>query len=191
MQVLGGCHERQGMCTMNNSFVLSFSTGKDSTLALYRMVQAGRIPQALLVTYNTVQDRSWFHGVTRSLLERFADSLAIPLVLAETDGSDYEACFEQALVQCKTRGLHVCVFGDIDIEAHRIWCQERCAHAGIEAEFPLWRQNREALTREFITAGFKAMIKIVDTDLLSKDFLGKFITDDVVSEIRRMRIVCF
>ena len=52
------------------TFVMSYSCGKDSTLALHKMLAAGHTPLALLVMFNQDQERSWFHGVDRPLLEQ-------------------------------------------------------------------------------------------------------------------------
>ncbi|MEG1457649.1 MAG: ATP-binding protein, partial [Bacilli bacterium] len=53
---------------MGKKFIMSYSCGKDSTLALYRMVQNGHIPVVLLVTVDKNAGRSWFHGVPQNLL---------------------------------------------------------------------------------------------------------------------------
>ena len=62
-------------------FAMSYSCGKDSALALYRMIQQGHEPVALVVTVNEAQQRSWFHGVQQELLDAVSDSVGIPLVL--------------------------------------------------------------------------------------------------------------
>lgn len=41
-------------------FVMSYSGGKDSALALWRLKCQGHQPVALLATYNPEQERSWF-----------------------------------------------------------------------------------------------------------------------------------
>ena len=38
-------------------FIMSYSCGKDSTLALYRMIKKGNTPAALLVTVNKEENR--------------------------------------------------------------------------------------------------------------------------------------
>ena len=43
-------------------FVMSYSCGKDSTLALHKAIAAGGIPMALLVMFNPDSGRSFFHG---------------------------------------------------------------------------------------------------------------------------------
>ena len=53
----------------------------------------------------------------------------------------------------------------------------------MEAIFPLWLEDREKLTYEFIDSGFKTVIKNVRLDVLSTEFLGKVLTKKVVSDI--------
>ena len=43
-------------------FILSYSCGKDSTLCLHKMLEAGAEPMALLVMFNPEAGRSYFHG---------------------------------------------------------------------------------------------------------------------------------
>ena len=47
---------------------ISYSCGKDSALALYRMLQEGHQAVGLLVMINREQERSWFHGGGQALL---------------------------------------------------------------------------------------------------------------------------
>ena len=169
---------------MSKKFVMSYSCGKDSTLALYRMIKNGHKPVALLITVDKKVLRSWFHGVPESLLQEVSKSLNIPLLLVKCEGEEYKAAFNKALNKAKSElGAEACVFGDIDLEAHRVWCTDRCDEANMEAIFPLWLEDREKLTYEFIDSGFKTVIKNVRLDVLSTEFLGKVLTKKVVSDI--------
>ncbi|MGN0026155.1 MAG: diphthine--ammonia ligase [Clostridium sp.] len=169
---------------MSKKFVMSYSCGKDSTLALYRMIKNGHKPVALLITVDKKVLRSWFHGVPESLLQEVSKSLNIPLLLVKCEGEEYKAAFNKALNKAKNElGAEACVFGDIDLEAHRVWCTDRCDEANMEAIFPLWLEDREKLTYEFIDSGFKTVIKNVRLDVLSTEFLGKVLTKKVVSDI--------
>lgn len=169
---------------MSKKFVMSYSCGKNSTLALYRMIKNGHKPVALLITVDKKVLRSWFHGVPESLLQEVSKSLNIPLLLVKCEGEEYKAAFNKALNKAKNElGAEACVFGDIDLEAHRVWCTDRCDEANMEAIFPLWLEDREKLTYEFIDSGFKTVIKNVRLDVLSTEFLGKVLTKKVVSDI--------
>ena len=167
------------------NFVASFSTGKDSTLAIYRAIKDNIIPQELITTYNTERKKSWFHGVPWNLLLNVSKSLNIPIKLIKTKGGDdYSLNFENTLAEAKENGAHLCIFGDIDLEAHLKWCTDRCLKAGLKAYFPLWQENREKLVYEFIDSGFKAVINVVNTTYLPERFLGKILTKEVAEEIK-------
>ncbi|WP_459836517.1 Dph6-related ATP pyrophosphatase [Clostridium carnis] len=165
---------------------MSYSCGKDSTLALYRMIKKGYNPVGLLVTVDKNASRSWFHGISKDLLNKVSHSLNIPLLLVECEGIEYEEEFNKALIKAKENlDANICVFGDIDLEAHRTWCTDRCNKAKIEAVFPLWNEDREKLTYEFIDEGFKAIIKKVKLEYLNEGFLGKVLNYDLVQDIKK------
>ncbi|XZK55891.1 diphthine--ammonia ligase [Clostridium perfringens] len=171
---------------MKKKFVVSYSCGKDSTLSLYRMIKAGHTPVALLVTVDKKVLRSWFHGIPDKLLKDVSKSLDIPLVLVASNGKEnYGETFVEALKKIKEEmGAEACVFGDIDLMAHRTWCEDKCEKAGLEAIFPLWEEDREALTYEFIDNGFKTVIKNVKLSILGEEFLGEVLTKDVVERLK-------
>jgi len=173
---------------MNNNwkkFVVSYSCGKDSTLALNRVLNEGFVPCAILVTINKKTKKSWSHEMPRNILDQVSKSLQIPLIISECEGNDYADAFEKALSNSKSMGAEACVFGDIDIEEHRNWCTERCNNVGLEAVFPLWKGDREQIAMEFIEAGFKAVIKTVDLNRVGESILGRPFTKEIIEEIKR------
>lgn len=168
----------------NNKFVMSFSGGKDSILALYRMINRGYSPAALLTTAKKNEDKSWTHGLSKDLLKKVSNSLNIPLLIVECDVCEYEEKFEEKLRLAKSMGAEICVFGDIDIEAHKKWDKDRCVNSGLIPEFPLWQEDREKLVYEFIDSGFTTIIKTVNLKYMSEDFLGKKLTKEVIKDIK-------
>ena len=88
-------------------------------------------------------------------------------------------------------GADSCVFGDIDIEEHKYWNEERCKSAGLSCILPLWQQEREELVREMLSVGFKAMIKIVQSSKLDESFLGQDLTITLIEKMKAAGIdVC-
>ncbi|MCR6514085.1 MAG: diphthine--ammonia ligase [Clostridium sp.] len=169
---------------MKKKFIMSYSCGKDSTLALYRMIKSGHTPLALLVTVDSKRNRSWFHGIPEDLLKEVSKSLDIPLLIVKSEGDNYEETFEIALKEAKKLGADSCVFGDIDLEPHRTWCEDRCKNTNLESIFPLWQEGREDLTYEFIDSGFKTIVKNVRLNVLGEEFLGEILTRDLVKRIK-------
>ena len=169
-------------------FISAFSTGKDSILALHRMVKAGHEPAGLLIMYNTGAERSWFHGADHKLIERISESLDIPVYYGASDGNDYMEVFEEQLGKAAEAGAEACVFGDIDIENHREWDEERCREAGLRAVLPLWQESREDLVRETIAEGYSCVIKCLHKEQLPESFLGKTLSNEVLDEMEEYGI---
>ncbi|SEN49612.1 diphthine--ammonia ligase [Paenibacillus sp. OV219] len=164
-------------------FAMMYSCGKDSSLALYRMINEGHTPVALVTTFNEEQGRSWFHGVSEELLISVSESLDIPLIICRCGPDNYSEAIEEGLRKAIQLGAEGCAFGDIDIEDHLEWNKQRCNNAGLSCVLPLWQEDRRALTEELIHGGFKAAIKIVQSDILDKSFLGQTLTTDLVEKI--------
>ena len=63
---------------------MSWSSGKDSTLALHGVRAAGDVEVVgLVTTVNSTAQRVAMHGVRRSLLAAQADALGLPLHVVE------------------------------------------------------------------------------------------------------------
>ena len=172
-------------------FVISYSCGKDSTLALHKTIAAGHEPVGLIVMYNEGVDRSWFHGVDPRLLDRIAEALEIPLILCPASGEKYHLALEEKLRYAVAIGAEMCVFGDIDIEDHAAWCRERCKNAGIRAGFPLWQRNRRENTEEAVNLGYKCLVKCINNKLLPRKYLGREIDCSMIDDMEKRGIdVC-
>lgn len=164
-------------------FVASFSGGKDSTLAVYRAIKQGMIPLELFITYNIDQERSWFHGITRDIINQLSKEINIPISLVETKGESYKENLEIKLKEAKENGAEVCIFGDIDIEDHFHWCTDRCKAAGIEAYFPLWQEDRKSIVYEFIDSGFRTILNVVDRTRMDESYVGNELTRELAEKI--------
>ena len=65
---------------MRDKVILSWSGGKDAALALHELQTGEQYEVSALLTVVTEEyDRISMHGVPRTLLERQADSLGLPL----------------------------------------------------------------------------------------------------------------
>ena len=67
---------------MSNKFVLSYSGGKDCILALYRKIEQGDVPLALVTTAKKYSEETRTHGLTFDLLEQVSKSLELPIIYA-------------------------------------------------------------------------------------------------------------
>ncbi len=169
-------------------FFCSWSGGKDSCLALYYAIQHGGCPACLFTLLTEDGNRSRSHGLARSVLQQQARRLSVPLVVAATSWPDYQATFVSVLSEFKAGGIDVGVFGDIDIDSHRNWCERVCSTANIEPYHPLWKRSRRDLLDEFVELNFKATIIAVKEGPLGRDFLGKGLNATTVGELEDVGI---
>ena len=169
-------------------FVMSYSCGKDSTLALHKMIEDGNEPIALIVMINEESDRSFFHGADHSMLEEYSAALDLPLLITPSKGDTYHLAMENSLRKAVEMGAEAACFGDIDIDGNREWCEKRCINAQINPFFPLWHRDRADNVYELIKLGYQCLIKSINHTLLPKHLLGKMIDKDIIQEMTQCGI---
>lgn len=157
--------------------VVCWSGGKDSALALYRILQEGRFEVvALLTTLNADSRRTSMHLVREELLDEQAAALGITLEKAwVSDGSNrgYEQVMGEKLLAQKSLGVTHVVFGDIFLQDLRLYREQLLQRLGLEGVFPLWQQDTGSLIREFLQAGFKTILCCVSTAFFSENNVGE------------------
>ena len=165
---------------------MSYSCGKDSTLALHKMLAAGHEPAALVVMFNESAGRSFFHGADRPMLEAYGRALGLPVRPVPTAGETYHLAMETALVRItRETGAEAVCFGDIDIQANRDWCEARARAAGLKPFFPLWQRDRRENVREVMDLGYRCIIKSIHNTLLPRSLLGRVLDGDATAEMAR------
>lgn len=70
-------------------FAMSYSCGKDSTLALHKMLEQGHEPVCLVIMVNEEAGRSYFHGADSTMLERYSQALVLPVISCPAVGTTY------------------------------------------------------------------------------------------------------
>ena len=169
-------------------FVMAYSCGKDSTLALHSMIKQGHEPVALITMFDEEANRSFFHGADYKMIQAYSEALRIPVLITSTKGANYHLAMEESLKNAVNMGAEVACFGDIDIEGNRKWAEERSRNAGLNAVFPLWHKDREENVYELIELGYKCVIKSINNTLLPKSILGKFIDSYAIDEMKKCGI---
>ncbi len=142
-------------------------------LALHRALAAGWRVEALLAMFDEAGERSRSHAIPPHLMQAQADALGVPLIVGQAGWMNYEAVFIENLRRFASRGVGHCLFGDIDLQAHRDWEERVCAAAGMRAELPLWKEPRRALVDELLALGYRARVVCVDAAILDRGFCGR------------------
>ncbi|HEX4121759.1 MAG TPA: diphthine--ammonia ligase [Verrucomicrobiae bacterium] len=168
---------------MKEKIVFCWSGGKDSALALHRLLVEGRYEVvSLLTTCNEHYQRVSMHGVRVELLEQQARAIGIPLqtmfVSQRSSNEEYSEKMRGHLLAYKAQGVTRCAFGDIFLEDLKRWREENLAQLGLLGVFPIWKADSRELIREFVTLGFGSVICCVNDAYLDESALGRNIDSD-------------
>ena len=164
--------------TQKEKILFCFSGGKDSSIAIHKIQQQGQYEiAALLTTVTKDYDRISMHGIRTSILTRQADALGLPLemvfITKDTDNADYEHQMQTVLQKFFDLDIRKVAFGDIFLEDLKQYRQDKLAQMQMQAIFPIWKIDTATLAHDFISAGFKARITCVDTNVLDPKFAGR------------------
>ena len=167
---------------------LNWSSGKDSSLALYHLLQNETYSVESLVTaLNDKADRVSMHGLPKVLLNEQVKQIGLPLHIINIPGvvsmEQYGKIMEEHVNQLKLEGFSHAAFGDIFLEDLKAYREKQLARHDIKAVFPLWKKNTKVLMEEFIDLGFKAITISVNDRLLGKDFVGQLVDRSFLAEL--------
>lgn len=146
---------------------VSHSGGKDSMLALHRMMNQSDIEVVgLLTTITEGYERSTTHGIREELVDLQAELLGLPMhkVFLPKDPSNenYNQRIFDAYETARDEGISHIVFGDILLKDVRDYREKQVQEAGLEAIFPLWGESTDDLIHEFMELGYETIITTID-----------------------------
>ena len=168
--------------------ILSWSGGKDSAMTLHRLQARPDIDLiGLLTTVTRDYDRISMHGVRRTLLERQAESIDLPLtevvITKNATNAEYEREMGAALRRLTADGLEAVAFGDIFLEDLRVYRETKLKELGLAGVFPLWKEDTAELAERFIADGFRAVLACVDLKKLPIGFAGRLYDRSLLADL--------
>jgi uncharacterized protein (TIGR00290 family) len=158
---------------------MSWSSGKDSTLALHEARSGGEVSvTGLLTTVNAAAGRVAMHAVRRVLLEAQAAALGLPLHVVELPwpcpNEVYEQRMSAACQAARQQGVSRIVFGDLFLDEVRAYREASLAGTGLTPVFPLWHRPTGMLAREILGCRVRAVITCVDPAQAPKAIAGRW-----------------
>ena len=173
----------------------NWSSGKDSALALYKVLQEKEFAVSrFITTVNKDFKRISMHGLREELLDKQVKSIGIPLQKiyfpADLNMEDYNATMKKELTILKSKGYDYTIFGDIFLEDLKQYRDTKLAEVAIEGVYPLWKRNTKEVLQEFLSLGFKAITVCVNAKLLGKEFVGREIDDQFIKDLPEGIDVC-
>ncbi len=167
---------------------MSWSSGKDSTLALHEARVGGEVDVVgLLTTINAAAERVSMHEVRRKLLEQQAEALGLPLHVVELPwpcpNKDYEDLMSAALFKAKEDNVDTMVFGDLFLEDIRQYRESKLEGTGVTPVFPLWLRPTPEVAQNMLDLGLQAIVACVNLSKAPKEIAGRWFDKELLDSL--------
>ncbi len=173
---------------MRRKTLMSWSSGKDSAWALFKLQQNPEIHLVgLFCTVNKEYGRVAMHGVRVELLRKQAESIGLPLEIIEIpypcSNAEYENIMGQFVERAKNDNIVHFAFGDLFLEEVRAYREEKLKGSGISPIFPIWGIPTNMLSREMISGGLKMVITCINPKQMPIELVGKEYDDNFLNSL--------
>jgi diphthine-ammonia ligase len=156
--------------------------GKDSTLALFKVLNTGHEVKCLASMIPLREDSWMFHYPNIRLVDLFAEAVGILLIKAETSGIKEE---EVEDLKRLIAGLDVdgVVSGAIASEYQKVRVEKICEELKLECISPLWHKNPLDILKEIVNSRFDVIMTGVYAYGFSKEWLGRRMDDAAIKDL--------
>jgi diphthine-ammonia ligase len=163
-----------------------FSGGKDSCLALHRVLKEGHEVKYLLNIFPKNPDSFMFHKQDASLLNAQTERLGIELVSVYSEGVEGEELKDLSkLIERVKDDVDGIVVGGIASSYQGNRVKKICDDFGLEFVAPLWDYEPEKLWGELLGKGFEVIMIKIACDGIGKEWLGRVVDRDNFLELRK------
>jgi len=171
---------------MKKNVIISWSSGKDSTLTLERLMDSDQYQVVgLYTTY--VEDEVPFQATPISVVEMQAELLGLPLIKITLpavfpSNEVYQSTIINALKDSNLN-IDAVAFGDMfcnGIEAYR---RSYIEPAGWECVFPLLGESSRVLAEEIIERGITTLVVTTDGTQLDSSYCGQWYTQEFIDSL--------
>ncbi|KAI8059949.1 uncharacterized protein B0P05DRAFT_558195 [Gilbertella persicaria] len=152
---------------------ISFTGGKDCTLALHRVRSQG-MQVAVLVTFSPPStDPQSFKAHSIEIIRQQAKALGIPHTICIIEGPNYLMSY-QTQIKClaATFGIQALVTGDI-LPVCSDFMERAVEGTGVALIRPLWQQSQPALLQEIWNMPCTTLITCINQDKIPSHVLDK------------------
>ena len=159
--------------------------GKDSVLALHRVLNEG-YEVMYLVSMIPLRKDSWmFHYANIHLVDLFADAVEIPLVKAETSGVKEKEVedLKRLVEKLDVEGL---VSGAVASNYQKTRIEKICKQLRLKSVMPLWHENEMDILSEILDLEFEVIITGVYAYGFNREWLGRTIDEKTVEDLMEL-----
>ncbi len=148
------------------------SGGKDSMHALWLASREGHKVKNVIVMIPEREDSWMYHRPDVNLIDLLSECTGFPFTKVETSGVHEEELddLKRVLGELEVDGV---VSGAIASTYQKSRIERICNELGLKSITPLWGRDPLELFREFLAAGFEAIVTKVSAEGLDENWLGR------------------
>jgi len=164
-----------------------FSGGKDSCLALHKVLAEGHEVVCLLNVFPSNEDSFMFHKPFVNLLRRQAEELGIELVVGRSEGEKEKELDDlRKLVEKVSENIEGVVVGGIASSYQGSRIKKICEGLGLEFVAPLWDYSPEDVWGELLRDGFEVVMTRVACDGIGREWVGRVINEENFEKLKEL-----
>ena len=159
--------------------------GKDSTLALHRILKEGYEVKCLVSIIPLRKDSWMFHYPNIHLIDLFGEAVEIPVVKGETVGiKEKETEDLKQLIE----NLHIdgVVSGAIASNYQKTRIESVCRQLKLRSIMPLWHEDEWSILREIVNLEYEVVITGVSAYGFDENWLGEKINKKTVTALAKL-----
>jgi predicted ATP pyrophosphatase (TIGR00289 family) len=159
--------------------------GKDSTLALYRVLKGGYEVKCLVCMIPLREDSWMFHYPNIRLIDLFAEAVGIPLLKSETAGIKEKEVedLKRLIAELDVEGI---VSGAIASNYQKARIEKICKQLGLKSIMSLWHSDPLEMLKEILDLDFEVIITGVYAYGFSKEWLGRKIDEATINALMEL-----
>ncbi|HCG7221030.1 TPA: adenine nucleotide alpha hydrolase [Vibrio parahaemolyticus] len=168
--------------------VISWSSGKDSTLTLERLNE-NPLYQVVGLYTTYVGKEVPFQATPLEVVQMQADLLDLPLITIElpdifSSNDIYQSTIVNALTESDLE-IEAVAFGDMFCNGIADYRRSYIEPAGWECVFPLMGEESKALALEVVERGIQTMLITTDGDVLQPQWCGRWYDQVLIESLPR------
>lgn len=159
--------------------------GKDSALALHRVLKRGHEVKHLVTMLPQREDSWMFHFPNIRLTDLFTEAAGLPLIKAETTGVK-EKELEDLKRLLETLDVDGVVSGAISSQYQKKRIDKICQELNLKSIAPLWQESPIKLLKELLKLNFETVIIGVYALGFDKSWLGRKFNSTTLSDLIKL-----
>jgi diphthine-ammonia ligase len=164
-----------------------FSGAKDSTFAVYKVMQTGHEVRYLISIVSENPESYMFHHPNVEWTKMQAGAMGIPIVMKKTAGEKEKELEDlEAVLQEIKPDIEGIVSGALASRYQKSRIDNICRELGLESLAPLWGADPERHWNEILGTGFEVIITAVACEGLGREWLGRRINREALLELKNL-----